>query len=150
MICKTIHGEEFQVDEEDYERFVKGYRFYIAHGYVCYSTTKDGYCKKTIHRVIMDQPPGEFIDHINQDKLDNRRQNLRTATRSENQCNRTIQSNNTSGFKGVNWHKPRQKWMARIQIENKQIYLGCYKHPIKAGMVAAIARIMVHGEYAAH
>jgi hypothetical protein len=151
MICQTIRGEEFQVDEEDYERFVKGHRFrLIRNGYVAYLTNKDGCANKLLHRIIMGVPPGEFIDHINRDRLDNRRENLRTATLNENQRNKGRYQSNTSGFKGVHWCKSKQKWVARVQIDNKRIHLGDYKHLTKAAMVAAIARIVAHGEFAAH
>jgi hypothetical protein len=150
MFYKTIHGVEFQVDDADYERFVKGYRFYLNRsGYVIFSSSKDGYNGKYLHRVIMGNPQGE-IDHINRDKLDNRRQNLRTATCSENRCNRGLQSNNTSGFKGVCWDERNQKWLSYVMINGKQIHVGRYKHKIKAAMVAAIVRIVAHGKFAAH
>ena len=151
MICKTIHGVEFQVDDADYERFVEGHRFRVkSNGYVVYSSRKDGYHNKSLHRIIIGDPPGECIDHINRDKLDNRRENLRIATYSQNQYNIGLQSNNTSGFKGVTWDKHRQKWLATIRIDGKIIYLGRYKHRIKAAMVATIARIVAHGKFAAH
>ena len=151
MICKTIHGEEVQVDPEDYHQYVSGHRFRLSSsGYVEYSTRKDGMHHKMLHRIIMGDPPGQFIDHINRDKLDNRRENLRTATKSQNNSNTGVRSDNTSGFKGVNWDKRRNKWVARVQVNGKPIHLGYYKHLIKAGMISALARIMVHGEFAGH
>jgi hypothetical protein len=151
MFCKTIHGVEFQVDSEDYERFVEGYRFKISpQGYIVYSSTKDGYHNKLLHRVIMGNPPGQCIDHKNRDKLDNRSENLRTATYRQNECNKGLKSTNKSGFKGVCWHKGTQKWHARVRIDGKEITLGFYKHKIKAAMVAAIARIVAHGEFVSH
>ena len=149
MIYKTIHGVEFQVDEDDYERFVKGHRFsLVGKGHVRYVTTP--YANQLFHRVIMGNPPGYQIDHINRDKLDNRRQNLRLATGSNNQQNQGRYKSNTSGFKGVHWLPSKNRWVARVQVDNKRIYLGSYKHLIKAAMIAAIARIMVHGEFAGH
>jgi hypothetical protein len=151
MICKTVSGVEFQVDDADYERFVEGYRFYIrTDGYAVYSSRKGGYHKKSLHRIIMGDPTGQCIDHINRDRLDNRRQNLRIATRSQNECNKGLISTNKSGFKGVFFDKRAQKWRAEIRIDGKLIYLGLYKHKIKAAMIAAIARIVAHGKFAAH
>lgn len=64
------------------------------------------------------------VDHKNTNGLDNRRENLRPATRSENAANRNIQSNNTSGYKGVRWNPRTQKWAARTKHKGQEIYLG--------------------------
>lgn len=72
-------------------------------------------------------PPNQ-IDHINMVKTDNRICNLRMATHSENQQNRPIQCNNTSGHIGVSWHKRDQKWMAYIKRDGKSIFLGRFKY----------------------
>jgi hypothetical protein len=67
------------------------------------------------------------IDHKNGNGLDNRRSNLRSATHQENNRNRRLQSNNTSGFKGVHWETCTQKWRASIKISGRQIRLGRFK-----------------------
>ena len=96
----------------------------------------DGYWKITFlyraypaHRLAWiymngDIPNGFDIDHINRDRKDNRITNLRLATRSQNQHNRTKSKNNTSGYKGVTWCKKTNAWMARIGINYKLIHLG--------------------------
>lgn len=71
-------------------------------------------------------PDGE-IDHINQDKSDNRIENLRIVTSSENHQNRFKQKNNTSGCKGVYLQKKTGKWVANIRHEGKTFYLGYYE-----------------------
>ena len=68
----------------------------------------------------------------NRNKLDNRKENLRTCSDQENMCNRTKQSNNTSGYKGVSWDKKLCKWLAKITYKRKQIYLGIF-NDIKIG-----------------
>jgi hypothetical protein len=68
--------------------------------------------------------PMNQIDHINFNRIDNRFDNLREATNSQNQGNRGIQKNNTSGFKGVRWNISAKKWRSQIYINNKHIYLG--------------------------
>lgn len=70
--------------------------------------------------------PADDIDHINRNRDDNRITNLRLATRSENLHNTGAQPNNTSGHKGVNWHKRACKWEARICVHRKQKHLGFY------------------------
>jgi len=71
-------------------------------------------------------PEGYYIDHMNGVKSDNRLQNLRLATNSENQQNRSCPKNSTSGYRGVTWHKQMLKWMSRICHNKKRITIGFY------------------------
>jgi len=79
-----------------------------------------------MHHAICKVVEGENVDHINGNKLDNRRSNLRICTVSQNGANRDKQKNNSSGFKGVFWNKRDNKWLAQIRVQRKQIYLGQY------------------------
>lgn len=98
---------------------VKGYGVYVK-GQIKGKVT-------SLHRFILDAPENLVVDHINGDTLDNRRSNLRLATKSQNQWNRTVrQRNNTSGFTGVRWDKERGKWKAYARKYGKEIYLGRY------------------------
>jgi hypothetical protein len=86
-----------------------------------------------LHRVIMGAAITESIvlmeiDHRNGDGLDNRRANLRLATPAQNARNRPLQSNNTSGVKGVDWYPSKKKWRARIKVNNKYIDLGLFDY----------------------
>lgn len=72
--------------------------------------------------------PLKELDHINQIKDDNRIANLREVTTSENQQNKSIQSNNTSGFRGVGWNKEKSRWVARIAVNLKRKHLGFFKN----------------------
>lgn len=94
-------------------------------GYIMVSIDKKKYL---LHRIIWFLKTGELpkkeIDHINGIKIDNSWKNLREATRSENLCNRTKQSNNTTGYKGV--FKNRKRFMAKVGCNYKQYYLGCF------------------------
>lgn len=79
------------------------------------------------------------IDHINRNRSDNRIENLRECSRSQNIANKPMQSNNTSGYKGVHWRKGRKKWQVRIKIDGKQRSLGhfdCIKDAIKTSKEA--------------
>ena len=97
-----------------------------------YAVRKVG--KKTIrmHHLIKKPTKGLFIDHINQNKLDNRRENLRIVTKSQNGFNRGIPSNNKSGIKGVYWDKFTSKWRAEIKVFYKKISLGRFLDKKKA------------------
>jgi hypothetical protein len=97
------------------------------------------------HRLIWCMVHGEFppndLDHINHDRNDNRIENLRLASRTENMKNQSVGSNNKSGVLGVRWHKRSGKWKVQIGIEGKSIHLGYFKDKsdaIKARMEANI------------
>ena len=92
--------------------------------------------------------PKKEIDHINGIKDDNRIENLREATRSENECNKTKRRDNTSGYKCIGWNKAAQKWCARIQIYNKRKHLGLFDSKEEAYAVYCKAAKELHGEFA--
>lgn len=106
-----------------------------------------------VHRIIFCMHHGYFpnvIDHINGNPLDNRIENLRSVTFSQNVCNAKIKSDNTSGVKGIFWRKRDKKWEARIQMDGKRKHLGTFECLEKAKEFLMLAREMVHGEYARH
>jgi hypothetical protein len=74
----------------------------------------------------------EFIDHIDQNKLNNKIENLREITNSENQHNKGLNRNNSSGYKGVSWKRNHKKWRAGVQVNKKEIHLGYYDTPEEA------------------
>ena len=82
-----------------------------------------------IHRIILNLvefDPNRQTDHINRDGLDNRRSNLRITNTKLNNFNKNLQSNNTSGAKGVCWNKKDQVWQAYITVNRKHIHLGTF------------------------
>ncbi len=102
-----------------------------------------------MHHIIakrMNLDLSKGIDHINCNKLDNRRENLRVATRSQNMFNRTAQRNNRSGLKGVT--KRKGKWTARIQKDGIQYDLGLFNTPEEASTAYTEAAEQLHGEFA--
>src|SRR6185369_10895033 len=82
------------------------------------------------HRLVWLYVYGEWprgdIDHVNRTRSDNRLCNLRVATRSQNLGNMGRRPVNTSGYKGVTWHKRAEKWLAQISVNRKNIYLGLF------------------------
>jgi hypothetical protein len=100
-----------------------------------------------MHRVIMGDPAGFDIDHRDGDGLNNRRSNLRIATRAQNLHNQRIVRRNTSGFKGVSWNKRDHKWQARIYVNNKQFSLGYHATPELAHAAYCEASARLHGEF---
>lgn len=92
--------------------------------------------------------PIEQIDHINGIRNDNRISNLREATKNENQRNKKIQTNNSSGYKGVYFDTNRNRWRACIRVNNKLIHLGSYIKLIDAAIAYQTASISYHGDFA--
>jgi hypothetical protein len=104
-----------------------------------------------VHRLIFLLEHGYLpkeIDHINGDRQDNRLENLREATRSENQYNKGMCKNNTSGFRGVSWHKHSKAWLVRLCVNGKSKIIGYFKDLELAGLVADEARALHHGKFA--
>ncbi len=113
-------------------------------------------CTDLMHRVILSRIIGyeldrnDFVDHINNNPLDNRRSNLRIATNSENQSNRErLNTNNFSGFRGVSWHKLNSKWQARIRHQRKFIQLGYFDTPESAARAYDLKAVELFGDFAA-
>jgi hypothetical protein len=87
-------------------------------------------------------------DHKDGNTLNNRRFNLRRATRTENRRNSGIQKNNRSGVKGVIWHKSSQRWVARIGVDGRKIYLGSFRTISSAMLAYRAAVVQYHGDFA--
>ncbi len=92
--------------------------------------------------------PADEIDHINCNPADNRIANLRAATRSQNECNKRLKSNNRSGYKGVSWYARHSKWQASIRINGKSRGLGFYATREEAHAAYLRASAEMHGEFA--
>jgi hypothetical protein len=106
-----------------------------------------------VHRLIWLMQHGEMptlIDHIDGNRANNKIENLRLADRAQNMHNKPAHRNNTSGRKGVSWHKKSNKWMAQIVCRGKHHYLGVYESIDQADNIVRKARDMLHGSFANH
>ncbi|MEK6878312.1 MAG: HNH endonuclease [Nanoarchaeota archaeon] len=104
--------------------------------------------KKTIlmHRFILDAPKYVEVDHINGNRLDNRRKNIRLCAHADNMRNLKLRKDNTSGYKGVT--KSYGKWTAHIQFNKKGINLGYFKDKKDAAKAYNEAAKKYFGEFA--
>jgi hypothetical protein len=87
------------------------------------------------------------IDHINGDRADNRIENLRAVTRSQNQYNKAKCRNNTSGHRGVSWHNTSKAWLVRISVEGKNRIVGYFKDLDAAAKASQNARLEHYGTF---
>ena len=157
-ICKIEinskkHGLIFAlIDSEDYHK-IKHLKWVIdGRGYV---TSKIGPRKRLmsykLHRVVMNCDSNFHVDHILHDKLDNRKSRLRICTHKENLRNQVLQNRvggKSSRFKGVSWDKSRNKWTAKIRVDQKTINLGRTISEVEAAKKYDLAAIKYFGEYA--
>lgn len=134
----------------------------IAHnlrGRVAGSRYADGYVyirfegkRLLAHRlawlIVTGRLPLGPIDHVNMDRSDNSIANLRCATVTQNNRNRGPQSNNTSGHKGVTFHKATRKYHAKICVNKKRISLGYFDSVEQAAIAYQHAAKEHHGEFA--
>ena len=119
-------------------------------GYVAVNIDKECIA---LHRIIWMIQYGQMptlIDHIDGNRQNNRIENLRLADRCGNAQNKRMHRNNTSGVKGVYWHKKANKWKAQIACKNKHYNLGLYDALSEADEVVSLAREMLHGTFANH
>lgn len=122
-----------------------------SHGYVQIRIDKKLYLAHRLAWLYMTgEWPAAQIDHINCDKLDNRFCNLRQATNAENIRNSRKPSTNTSGLKGVSWHKPNNKWRVQISANGSKRHLGYFDEDKLDEAAAAYERAAkaLHGEFA--
>jgi hypothetical protein len=108
--------------------------------------------KYQAHRLVFLYVEGNFpkdhVDHINGIRHDNRYENLRRATISENSRNRKIMITNKSGFKGVFWNPKNKVWTAKIYLNGKRVYLGSFHDPAKAHAAYCAAAKSHYAEFA--
>lgn len=145
----TYNGNKFFFDLDDYA-LIKDYSWHFtSRGYLEASSNINGVkCNIMMHRLIMGViDKNDYIDHINHDKFDNRKSNLRIVSNSQNQMNKGIVGNNTSGHRGVSFNQKTQKWFAYICKNNKHIHLGCFDKIEDAIRKRKEAESVYFGEY---
>lgn len=131
---KLTKGFEAVVDDDLFE-YLNGFKWHYDNQYAArkqWIPSEKRFEMIYMHRLVNKTPKHKETDHINRNKLDNRKENLRTVTRSGNSLNHGLRSDNTSGHKGVSFSKKDKSYRVRIVINNKEIGLGYYKDIAKA------------------
>lgn len=142
------------VDDEDFEYLSQWKWSYHNGGYAVRrqhlpSTRKHQLYKMILmHRAIMNPSSDKDVDHINRNKLDNRRSNLRVCSDSENLHNSKLRVDSKSGYKGVSWYKAYKKWVANIQLDGRLKFLGYFESPEAAARAYDEASLERFGEFA--
>jgi len=145
IVCKQRCSPLFSTEDSD----LHDLRWRMtSDGYARVTSTAHKHGQVTAHRMVMARVSGrdlradEFCDHINGDKLDNRRENLRVTDRFGNAQNRLPHRNNKScGLRGATLHRASGKWYAHVEHRGKRIHLGSYETAEKAAAVAKDKRI---------
>lgn len=146
---KKYKNIRFIIDDSDYE-LIKSYTLNVSkkqNGFYL-KMLKGKYFNKYVHRVLLGDPKGREVDHVNRNPQDNRRSNLRLSTHAQNTYNRFSEKQNTSEFKGVYWAKDKSMWCARINYENKCIQGGYFKCKIDAAHRYNELALQYYGEFA--
>lgn len=146
---KLNTGEFTLVDDDDF----------LIYGNMKWFVNSDGYPKnhsgprktrksKSLHRLIMKAQKGETVDHINRNKLDNRKCNLRIVPQQKQCFNRSLSKHNKTGYKGVGFNKRLNKYIAQICKDYKTYHLGVFETKEEAAKVYDENAIKLFGEYA--
>jgi UDPglucose 6-dehydrogenase len=142
-------GYKTIVDTEDYE-WLNKWSWYYAHGYAVrtiYDEKGKPY-QLRMHRLLINTPDGMDTDHVNRNRLDNRKSNLRPATRSQNVANQFSKKQNNSGLKGVSWKAKNKKWVAQIRVDNVVKHIGLFESKEEAGRAYNREAVRYFGKFA--
>lgn len=145
---ELTHGYKTIIDDEDYE-LVNKYNWYYHNGYATTKVKVNGKRKHIyIHRLVNNTPDGLITDHINGDRLNNRRSNLRSCTDKQNLRNRKKRKDSKGNYKGVVLYKRTGKWQAYIMKDSKQYHLGYFNKEKDAAKAYNKKAVELFGEFA--
>ena len=131
------------IDIDDLGPALAAGRWFLDSGY---ARTSSG---MTLHRLIMGDPSGIQVDHINHDRLDCRRSNLRLCTIAENSRNKSgARPESRSGIRNLTWVASRRRWRVKVKAGGREHHIGYFRTQEEAEAAARDARQRLHGEFA--
>lgn len=147
VIFASYKDETYEVivDKEEMQRLIK-YKWTVITGYA------HNHSLGRMHRLILKAPKSAQVHHVNGNKIDNRKSNLKLIHISDHSqlhgIEMGLKSNNSSGFKGVSFHKAAKKWSAYVNLNKKRHYLGLFNCPIEAAKAYDEKALELFGERA--
>jgi hypothetical protein len=151
VLIELTRGFVTEIDDPDFGLIAR-YRWHATgSGDYIYAATKVSSRKLLyLHRLLLGAPAETSVDHINGNRLDNTRKNLRTCSHAENMRNRRTNENSKSGVKGVYWDARRNKWRSGIKANGIKYDLGAYQTLEDAAAAYAKAAAQLHGQFASY
>ena len=139
-IIKTAKGQEIKVDDDDFEKLSK-YTWHVSR-YVQTSEPRENgrQTRPMMHRIILNAQAGQLVDHINHDRLDNQKYNLRICDHQQNAFNSRKAKNKSSKYKGI--------WRAKIRHNQNYIGLGSHETEEEAAIAYNLKAKELFGEFA--
>lgn len=135
----TIRGKTLTLDESDLPLF-NAHRWWITDKGYALTNVKTPEGKRRcigLHRLILGDPTGQEVDHIDRNPSNNTRANLRAVSKAENRKNTPTRSNKSSSFRGVSMNEKRGKWEVVVRANGKLKWLGYFDNEAEAGSIAA-------------
>lgn len=142
--CTATNRIEFLIDDAEYEEVIT--HTWTEHNGALY--TRIGNNIVNLARFLLNCPKGLEVDHIDHNRLNNQKNNLRICTSQQNNMNRCKSLAKSSKYKGVSWKKEKHKWEVYIKLNHKIIHLGRFMNEIDAAKTYNKAAIELFGEFA--
>ena len=142
--------KDYALVDDDIFDYLNQFKWWLTDNGYAISTKKtdSGRTRIRMSREVINCPNGYFVDHIDGNKLNNQKSNLRIATKSQNGMNRGRPASNTSGYKGVSWDKHTLKWRAEIKANGKRYRLGRFLEKVDAAKAYFEAARKLHKDFA--
>lgn len=144
------HGAVALVDDADYE-LLSQWRWHVSTNGYARAMIKDAGAFRGVymHRLIMGMAKEDKrqIDHVDRQKTNNQRSNLRICTHRQNHYNIGVRRDNAVGLKGVSWSASNRKWVSSIKVDGEQKWLGSFETPEQAHAAYRSAAVEYHGEF---
>jgi len=149
ILITTSTNHRIIVSQEDYEFYLVNKWHVSKFGYLVRridTKTIIWFSREVAKRMGLDTT--KIIDHIDRNRLNNSRDNLRAATKQQNNSNKSKPATNTSGYKGVYFDNKAKKWRSQISIKNQTKYLGIFTDIVDAAKAYDRAAIEIYGDFA--